>query len=86
MQGGATRLAVLQEYYPQTITDSSPAALSVERPTPELLVQYAQLTGKNGVLDFNGRSQALRVGPEISVYLFPAVETRPIFFQGLMQI
>jgi hypothetical protein len=41
---------------------------------PQVLVQYAQLTGKSGVLDFNGRTQALRVGPEVSVYLFPEVD------------
>jgi len=52
-----------------------PGGLPIDiRFDPELLVQYAQLTGKNGVLDFNSRTQALRVGPEISVYLFPEVD------------
>lgn len=41
---------------------------------PELLVQYAQITGRKGVLDFNGMTQALRVGPQLSLYLFPEVD------------
>lgn len=45
---------------------------------PELLIQYSQVTGKNGVLDFNGRSQALRVGPQLSFYLYPEVDPTSI--------
>ncbi|MCK1270825.1 MULTISPECIES: hypothetical protein [unclassified Bradyrhizobium] len=38
---------------------------------PELLVQYSQITGGTNVLDFNGRNQAFRVGPQVSLFVFP---------------
>lgn len=37
---------------------------------PELILQYNEATGPKQVLDFNGRSQALRIGPQVSFYLF----------------
>ncbi|MDX3965520.1 MAG: hypothetical protein QHD01_02835 [Bradyrhizobium sp.] len=52
-----------------------PGGLPVDiRFDPKLLVQYAQITGTKGVLDFNGLTRALRIGPELSVYLFPEVD------------
>ncbi|MGY3487879.1 hypothetical protein ACVW1C_005762 [Bradyrhizobium sp. USDA 4011] len=52
-----------------------PAGLPIDvRFDPELLVQYAEITGPRGVLDFNGMTRALRVGPQLSVYLFPEVD------------
>ena len=38
---------------------------------PELLVQYSQITGGTSFLDFNGGKQAIRVGPQVSVFIFP---------------
>lgn len=41
---------------------------------PTLLVQYNVVTGKNQLLDFNGQTQAMRVGPQLGLHVFPIAE------------
>jgi|GEM_PF-3028845 len=44
----------------------------IMRIDPAFLVQYAKLTTPNGqVLDFSGRDEALRVGPQLALNFFP---------------
>jgi len=44
----------------------------IMRVDPAFLVQYAKLTTPNGqVLDFSGRDEALRVGPQLTLNFFP---------------
>jgi hypothetical protein len=38
---------------------------------PVFLVQYAAVTGAGQLLDFNDRSQALRIGPQLTAKFFP---------------
>src|SRR6266851_1003529 len=38
---------------------------------PVLLVQYTTVAGKNQLLDFNNRSEAFRIGPQLTMNLFP---------------
>jgi hypothetical protein len=46
---------------------------------PVLLVQYASVVGKNQVLDFNGMQQALRIGPQFTLRIWPGPNTNEFF-------
>jgi hypothetical protein len=46
---------------------------------PVLLMQYASVTGKNQVLDFNGEAHAFRVGPQFTLRVLPGLIANEFF-------
>jgi hypothetical protein len=59
-----TRLSI---HHPITI----PGTEALIRFDPEIMAQYVEATGKNQLTAFNSRSQALLIGPELTVRLYP---------------
>ena len=43
----------------------------IVRLDPELVLQYDSITGKNQLLGFNNRHEAMRVGPQLTVKILP---------------
>lgn len=54
----------------------------IARFDPELIVQYASATGSNKGLAFNNMSEALRIGPQLTLRLYPGTSTVLSHFHG----
>jgi hypothetical protein len=75
---GTTSVNVTAEYIPvnpylniHTPFEPFGSAPFIVRFDPELIAQYDDATGKNSLLAFNNRPQALRLGPQLTMKLFP---------------
>jgi hypothetical protein len=75
---GTTSINVTAEYIPvnpylniHTPFEPFGTAPFIVRFDPELIAQYDDATGKKNLLAFNNRPEALRLGPELTMKIFP---------------